>query len=272
MQPGLKDDCWRLSSLRRIQNGNPGSHETGGTSMPRNVGGVNARRITPIGAAGRPAFGDVAYNGGALISCPRIHAAFWGPLWSDRTHLLQAQRLVQFLRDLVASDWMNVLSQYGGGTGNGSGTFVSESFVSNVSGTLSDNDIHRTLQSEINGGKIPEPPPRNTSEVVMIFLDESLAVKDSNTAVMCEPSGDNAFGYHFGFTTAAGNNYYYGVIPALNDVCVINSCPCQNQIAGNTTSATPFITADGWVYFRGTDDKLWKVKNDGTGQLDRKST
>ncbi len=43
--------------------------------------------------------------------------------------------------------------------------------------------------------------------------------------------------------------------------------PAQMQIGPNTTSSTPFATADGWVYFRGTDNKLWKVCNDGTQQL-----
>jgi hypothetical protein len=40
----------------------------------------------------------------------------------------------------------------------------------------------------------------------------------------------------------------------------------QMQIGNNTTSSTPFVTSDGWVYFQGTDDKLWKVRSDGTQQ------
>jgi hypothetical protein len=40
----------------------------------------------------------------------------------------------------------------------------------------------------------------------------------------------------------------------------------QNQIANNTTSSAPFVAADGVVYFRGTDNKLWRVNGDGTGQ------
>jgi hypothetical protein len=38
------------------------------------------------------------------------------------------------------------------------------------------------------------------------------------------------------------------------------------QVGGNTTASTPFVTPDGWVYFRGTDDTLWKVFNDGSQQ------
>ena len=41
----------------------------------------------------------------------------------------------------------------------------------------------------------------------------------------------------------------------------------QNQIGNNTTSSSPFVTAGDVIYFRGTDDKLWKVNSDGSGQL-----
>ena len=40
----------------------------------------------------------------------------------------------------------------------------------------------------------------------------------------------------------------------------------QMQIGSNTTKSTPFVTPDGWVWFQGTDNKLWKVFNDGTHQ------
>jgi hypothetical protein len=40
----------------------------------------------------------------------------------------------------------------------------------------------------------------------------------------------------------------------------------QHQLGDNTTSSTPFVTSDGWVWFQGTDNKLWKVRTDGTQQ------
>ena len=40
----------------------------------------------------------------------------------------------------------------------------------------------------------------------------------------------------------------------------------QSQIGTNTTKSTPFVTPDGWVWFQGTDNKLWKVFNNGTQQ------
>jgi len=36
------------------------------------------------------------------------------------------------------------------------------------------------------------------------------------------------------------------------------------HIGGHKTKSSPFVSGD-WVYFQGTDDKLWKIKNDGSG-------
>ncbi|MGH9725179.1 MAG: hypothetical protein ACRD41_08950, partial [Candidatus Acidiferrales bacterium] len=99
------------------------------------------------------------------------------------------------------------------------------SFVSTVPSQLSDTDIQKVIQSSINSGAIPEPPANNSSHALIVLLDENTEVKDSSLGVvMCEPSGDTAFGYHNSFTTAAGNPFYYGVIPALDDACIQNSC------------------------------------------------
>ena len=193
--------------------------------MSLKVGGVSKDKPARISGPGAPAHGDLGYNGGPTISCPRIYAAFWGPHWQDATHQAQSQRLIQFLKDLIASDWMNILSQYGGGTGKNSGVYVTDAFAPNVTGTLSDGSIHATLQAQINNGSLPEPQAKNTSDVVIIYLDETVAVRDPNLAVMCEPSGDNAFGYHNYFTTSKGNNCYYAVIPSLSNSCIVNTCP-----------------------------------------------
>jgi len=206
------------------------------TTGRRKVGGVSARMsghqtreaagIGPNAGPTSPIHGDFVYNGGAVITCPLIYASFWGNRWlADAAHLTAAARLTQFLTDLVASKYMNVLAQYGVGSGVGSGLFIQASFIQNVPLNLTDNNIHTILQTAINNGVIPEPPQNNRTHVQIIYLDETIAVNDPNLGiVMCEPSGDNAFGYHFDFTTAAGNEFYYAVIPALTDACLTNSC------------------------------------------------
>jgi len=51
--------------------------------------------------------------------------------------------------------------------------------------------------------------------------------------------------------------------------------PEQRQIGNNTTASMPFVVSrpssdwlhsDDWIYFRGTDNKLWRVKYDGSQQ------
>ena len=150
-----------------------------------------------------------------------IFPAFWGANWGDAAHQTQATRLVQFLNDLLASEFVNVLTQYGVNPG---GRVQYASYNNSVPANLTDAGIQHALQSAINSATMPEPPPNNAQQVVVIFLGETTAVNDANI-VMCEPRGDNAFGYHSGFTTTAGNKCYYSVIPALDDACINNSCP-----------------------------------------------
>ncbi len=196
----------------------------------RKIGGVSkksAHETAPKPAAGpaAPAHADFVWNGGPVISCPLLYTTFWGPSWTNSpSGLTEAGRLSQFCQDLMASQYMNVLSQYGASNGAGGGLFIQASFVHNVASSISDTDIHNILQTAINAGAIPEPPANNTTHVIVIYLDSSIAVKDTGLGIaMCEPSGDNAFGYHFFFKTAKGNNCYYAVIPALDDACLKNT-------------------------------------------------
>jgi len=194
--------------------------------LKRVLGGVPARKVFRAAAApGQPAFPGFVYNGGTVITSPVVSTSFWGALWSDSAHQAAAVRLNQFVQDLLNSNYMNVLSQYGVGTGAGSGTFGQSSFVGNAPSQLIDADIQNLIQANINAGAIQEPPAGNTSRVLIIFFDENIEENDPNLGVvLCEPAGDNAFGYHHSFTTAAGNPFYYSIIPGLDDACIQNSC------------------------------------------------
>jgi hypothetical protein len=175
-------------------------------------------------SAGHPNF---TYHGGPVISCSTVYASFWGDQWlSDPAATQRAGRLAQFLKDLLASKYMNILSQYRAGNGAGAaGIFVRSGFISSVPNDLDENSIHSTIQNCINAGVVPEPGnPSNMA--FMIFLADDIAVNSANLgAVMCEPNGDTAFGYHFFYTTTAGNPFYYSVVPGLTDACLKRSCP-----------------------------------------------
>ena len=198
----------------------------GGVSTVRSV------KATPQAGAGPGAHPDFKYNGGPVIRNPQVYSTFWGPLWSDSAHAGEAERLNQFLRDLLVSEYMNVLSQYGVGTGANTAAFVGSSSVSNVPAQIDQAGIAKVIQGLIDAGSIPEPPPTGNNIALVVFLDETIAV-DQPGLRMCEPNGDNAFGFHSDFVTKAGNDFFYAIIPALDDNCIRNSCPgggCSLQL------------------------------------------
>jgi hypothetical protein len=120
---------------------------------------------------------------------------------------------------------MNILAQYGVGTGKGSGQFLGETSVRNVSGNVSDDEIRRIIAGQIAAGGIPKP---DRNQLVIAFLDETIAVADAGVT-MCEPNGDTAFGYHSFFALTDGSPCYYAVIPSLDDNCISNTCPVPNE-------------------------------------------
>jgi len=171
---------------------------------------------------------DFVYNGGPVIRSPQVYTTFWGSQWTDAAHTARAGRLNQFVQDLLNSGYVNVLSQYGVGSGAGAaGRFVSAGFVTSVPSQLDEAGITQVIQTSINAGDLPEPPSTNNNLVLLIYLDETIAVNEPGLR-MCEPTSDNAFGFHFDFTTSAGNSFYYAVMPGLDDSCIQNTCPNGN--------------------------------------------
>jgi hypothetical protein len=175
----------------------------------------------PFASAGL--FSDFTYSGGPVIETPQVSVLFVGN-WSSSADQTRATNLKQFVSDLLNSDYMNILSQYGCGS---SGSVVASATVASPDSNLSTSDIHDILQSAIDDGLVPAAGPSNA---YIIVLDNTTGVNDSAAdAVMCEASSDNAFGYHFHFPTTGGANCYYAVVPGLSDTCLKNSCPTDSS-------------------------------------------
>ena len=126
-----------------------------------------------------------SYHGGAVVRCPLVYVAFWGSAWtSTAAQLTRASRLMQFHQDMLASKYMNVLSQYGAGVGAGSGAVIRATFVNNVPNNLTATDITNTLQAAINTGALPEPG-NPSNQCVMVILSDGMSV-DAFGARMCQ--------------------------------------------------------------------------------------
>lgn len=168
-------------------------------------------------ASGTGNFGSFLYRGGPIINTPQVYALFVGD-WSSAANQTRANRLSQFIVDLMNSRYMNILSQYGCGT---TGTLVNRVFVASTDTDLNQADIEGIVQTAINGNVVPEPT--NPSNNYVLFLDDATGVNRGDI-VMCEATSDNAFGFHDFFTTTAGNACAYAVIPGLTNTCLTNSC------------------------------------------------
>jgi hypothetical protein len=168
-----------------------------------------------LGAGSGPgSWPDFLYRGGPVINNPQLYAIFLGD-WTSTASQNRASRLQQFLKDLLGSSYMNILSQYGCGS---TGTLVNSAFIADSSNALNDSDFQTVLQHAINGGKIPEPTPKS-SIGFLLYLDDNKVVVDEK---ICEAAG--GFGYHSHFSTTAGNPCYYGIIPGLTDSCLTTTC------------------------------------------------
>ena len=174
-----------------------------------------------------------------MVQCPQIYVGFWGrDYWEDPGYQTLQGQLTQFMTDLPRSTFMNVLSQYGAGGGAGlTGTFVQAHNLAITGTNFANQDIANWIQILIDFGVMPDASaPSSLGTVVMvIFLDDTIQINDpgflggaGGGIVMCEPSGDTAFGYHYFFTTTSGNVMPYAVVPALDDTCLQSSCADDN--------------------------------------------
>jgi hypothetical protein len=205
------------SSRQELRSGSAQFRMKGVSPKP----GVKKAPAVPFAAAGQ--FSDFTYSGGPIIETPQVSILFVGD-WSSIADQTRATNLKQFVSDMLNSDYMNILSQYGCGS---SGSVVSSPTVPSPDHDLSANDIHGIIQSAIGNNLVPDASPSNA---YILFLDNATAVDDTTTgAVMCQASSDTAFGYHYHFTTTGGENCYYAVVPNLTDTCLKNSCASDSN-------------------------------------------
>src|SRR5947209_11168484 len=211
------------------------STETARTRAPRgNLKGVSPsrpKRRVPLGGTppfasgpGAGSFPNFVYQGGRVITTPQVFCVFLGD-WTSAANQTRATTLAQFLNDLMHSDYMNMLAQYGVGS---SGAVVNSVFISSGDTDLNRTDIEGIFQTAITNGTLPDPGSNTSSNVYILFLDDSTGVNGTfggDLTVMCEASSDDAFGFHFHFVTSAGNELFYAVVPGLTDTCLTNSCP-----------------------------------------------
>src|SRR5215471_6060662 len=162
----------------------------------KGVSPVKQKRKVPLGGppfgSGAGSFPDFVYNGGPVIRNPLVYNIFLGD-WSSSANQNRATRLNQFVTDLMNSNYMNMLAQYGCGS---TGTLVNSVFIASNNHDLNRTDVETIFQTAINNGTVPEPT--NPSNVYILFLDDASGVNGvfgTDDIVMCEATNDSAFGF-----------------------------------------------------------------------------
>lgn len=182
-------------------------------------------------SGGSGSFPFFVYNGGPVVTNPQVYNIFLGD-WTSSANQTRASRLNQFITDLMNSNFMNMLAQYGCGS---SGTFQKGVFIANSNNSLLDSDLQTIIQTAINNNTLPEPTT-NSNIVYIFFLDDNAGIDDVSAGfVMCEAGSPEAFGYHSFFNTTAGNPAYYAVVPGLTNACLADGCPGGAGCSLNTS-------------------------------------
>lgn len=164
----------------------------------------------------------MTYQGGRHIASAEVYAIFMGD-WTSTADQLRATRLTQFVKDLIASDWMKIMNQYNF-TG---GTFKQAIFLPDTVTTLTGKTFDGALQAAIDSKLIPEPTKAvGVDSLYIVYLDNKMMISDDSIGIaVCEPKSDTAFAYHHVFNTKMGNDFFYAVIASVDDECISYSCP-----------------------------------------------
>jgi len=161
-----------------------------------------------------------------------VYCTFLGD-WTSAVDQSRVTRINQFVVDLMNGNYMKLLAQYGFGT---SGKLITHVFISTTDHILNRADIEAIFQTAVNNVTVSELT--NPSGIFLLVVDGDTGVNGTfgtDHIVLCEPTHDSAFGFHFRFTTTAGNSFFYAVAPGPVDICAINSCPSGPTCSLNTT-------------------------------------
>jgi hypothetical protein len=174
----------------------------------------------------------LTYQGGKIISGGKVYNVFLGD-WSSEKNQSRIERLNQFTEDLLSHKWMDALTQYGV---KDKTDFIGAIQIENDDLELTNKEVQVILQKAVAEGKLPI----NNNNVYVIYLSDNTTVKDGFLNItMCVPDNDNAFGYHSYFITDKQEEFYYAIIPSLNDDCIGKTC-----LGSDTCSLKSFHTQE----------------------------
>ena len=163
----------------------------------------------------------VGYYGGGVMPHVEVQGVYLGQDWNSGTALNEAQRSEGYLKSIVNSSYMDMLS--GAGYGVYRGTWDAGRILNynlNKGQYLTDTQIEGALQAQISSGTLKAP---DANRLYVVYVEPGVAVYDNNhpaanpTSTPGYSRSPGFLGYHSAFLGHNQSNQYayiyYAVIP-----------------------------------------------------------
>jgi hypothetical protein len=209
----------------------------------------------------------VTYNGGALIKNVEVEALYYGSDWvNNPTYQSQVGYLEGFLKSLVNSSYMDMLSNAGYGVGRG--TFDPGTIRPDILDKTRVPNLEGVLEADINNGYLK---PTDANRLYVIFVEDNVRVANRP---LPGDSVTNIRGYHYAIPDEFINlnkSIHYVVVaypggtignqrvPSLSDLDSITTT-ASREIANAVTDPDRHSILDGAWY-----DSSWKTSVDPSG-------
>lgn len=179
---------------------------------------------------------SLTYHGGAVIPHVEAQPVYLGSDWNSvAAEVAQTSQLDAYLKYLVQSPYMDILTDHGFNVGQGTaspGVVLNASLnkTSAATGGVSDASIQSLLQSAISTGAIDQP---TSSKLYVVYVEQGVVIHDSFGA----SSATDFRGYHSAF----------GGVDALGFAHDIRYAVIAYPSATATTGFNPTAVSQGFV-------------------------
>jgi hypothetical protein len=154
----------------------------------------------------------VTFHGGATLPHVQVQALYIGSDWATVSALkVQKTNTDTFLKSIVNSPYMDMLTNAGYGVGRGTALpGVVDAVTLNKNNSLTDATIQSIIGTEIQNHKLAAP---NAETLVFVYVEPGVVVDANTNPHIGGTSVFDFLGYHDSFKTKAGKNVAYAVIP-----------------------------------------------------------
>ena len=205
-------------------------------------------RIVPLRGAppprtGAPAAAHLTYRGGPLLTAAEATLLFWGPAWTEAANARTAERITEFHRFVLGSEYIGQLAEYGvPGQAIGRGHIAEATTIADRSPpvSLTDSAIQQLLLAELGRQSLPAA---TSNSLYVVFSPPGVTVsagRDRSCQTFC--------GYH---DRTADGSVFYAVVPypgctgCLAGLAVPDAFTsvCSHELAEAITDPVP---GTGW--------------------------